>query len=396
MAPIDGLTQSARAVLDDLRSHAGGSKADVQRVMAARRLDALLRERKTLKAVEARALQLIRRPDFARLQPTLVHVSPDDRALWTYLRHTLSSAPWTARPFRASFLLAIDVFTKGVLGIVDVGSDLRVLSPRDQRVGWTQAQRYARLRHSANIGTCVSTEPFGRLTGGKFLASATMSEWFAQFWERKYGDALALVCTTALYGRASIYNRVPGLDYVGDTAGGGAYHLSDAGYETLKRFLVRHGIVARMGGRTSATESRVDVLQRCCALLGVDLDAVSSHQPRGVYCAFRGDDACAFLRGETDTVTGAFPHVDRDAAARWWLGRWHAMRLPKLVVASDWWRAYSVDGQIDRCQALIRGRSICGDASGVQPEEGDSNASRPLHISEETHVDNTAAESRAR
>jgi hypothetical protein len=244
----------------------------------------------------------------------------------------------------------MDDVTGGIMGIVEICSDMMILPPRDKHIGWTQAHRSGgKLNHIANVGTCVCVQPFGTLCGGKYQIVACGSSVVSDLWEQRYGDRLVAVCTTSLYGESSIYNRLKDWDYLGNTAGQGMFHLSNDGYKLLQAFLRANHLTARTGGTNIDPTSRVDCLNKACQVLRIDREAISSHQPRGVYWCEVVPGASAFLRGETDTT----PKNTRpqEAVADWWLDRWCRMRWEKKsaeVLAFDW-TTYKVDAQIDLC-----------------------------------------------
>src|SRR4030095_12920128 len=105
------------------------NKDGVRSVLLERKLECLLLERSELRSVERRAVTLIRRVDWDHINPKLVHVAPTDMPLWIYCRKLISSAPWSGRPGRANFFFCVDQFSKGILGIVDLGSDMQSLAP---------------------------------------------------------------------------------------------------------------------------------------------------------------------------------------------------------------------------------------------------------------------------
>src|SRR5262252_3267165 len=130
--------ESGRLVQD------GALSADaVRRAMALRRVETLRANRATLKAVQRRAIDLMRRVDLSgRIDADLVPVAKDDLPVWMYLRHIISSAPFTARPGRAMYWFGVDHRSRGLVGVVDLGSDLHALGPRDSFLGWTRTRKY--------------------------------------------------------------------------------------------------------------------------------------------------------------------------------------------------------------------------------------------------------------
>ena len=153
--------------------------------------------RKEFKKIERGCVELLGRVDYSDVVPDLVNVAPNDAHIWRWARHILSSAPWTNRPGRANFFFCVDRKSNGILGIVDIGSDLNALGLRDKYVGWGNARKFSGgLNHIANVGTCVSSHPFGLLTGGKFQLVACTSNKIVQLWQHRYGDRLAGITTT--------------------------------------------------------------------------------------------------------------------------------------------------------------------------------------------------------
>jgi hypothetical protein len=204
--------------------------------------------------------------------------------------------------------------------------------------------------------------PFGSLCGGKFQITAAASSVVADLWEHRYGDRLAALCTTSLYGESSIYNRLKEWKYLGDTEGLGIFHLTEVGYKLLQAFLRENRLTARTGSTSIDPGSRHDVLNKVCNVLRVDRETVSSHQPRGVYVSELVPDACRFLRGEVSECSPCTR--SQEEVSQWWVDRWYSMRLPKKldeIKAFDW-STYRVDSQIELC-----GQSAISGTVGYQP-----------------------------
>jgi hypothetical protein len=344
------LETEVRSLLDTLRVSVPTTKDQVRAVLLNRKRDNLLNNRQKLKRLEGRALSLMRRVDYSNIKPRLAHVSPKDKPLWDYIRQCVSSTPYGGRVGRVSCLWCMDSVSGGIMGIVEICSDMMILPPRDRHIGWTQAHRSGgKLNHVANVGTCVCVQPFGTLCGGKFQIVAASSSFVSDLWEQRYGDRLVALCTTSLYGESSIYNRIKEWSYLGNTIGQGIFHLDNTGYKLLQRFLRSNKMTARTGGTNIDPTSRQDTINKVCNVLKIDRESISSHQPRGVYWCEVVPNASAFLRGETDTTTrNTRP---QEAVCEWWLDRWYRMRLPKKeaeISAFDW-TTYKVDNQIDLC-----------------------------------------------
>ena len=342
-----------RAALERLRVDKPEGKEAVRRVLLARKREELIANRDELRRVQRSCIALFRRVDYSRIRPALRWVvTHDERRLWTYCRRIVSSAPFSGRPGRAVFGFCVDLNTNGIMGIVDVGSDVQALGPRERYIGWSADRKWIGLSHIVNVGTCVCVQPFGCLTGGKYQISACMSSQVVDLWRHRYGITVAAVDTTSLFGRSSVYNRVPGLEYVGDTPGVGVSHATPTDLMTMRRFVRDNSLICRKVGTALDVSSKLEIIARCCQSLGIDQKSVASHQPRGVYVgALGGDSALAFLRG--DTSTDEFAPVSRrpEEVEEWWLSRWYSMRWPKQrdsVQRFDY-SVYGVDAQIDLC-----------------------------------------------
>lgn len=356
------LEREVREYLGTLKQTRPKNKAEIRSALLVRKLDNLRQRRATLKRSEVRALRLMGRVDYTKIKPSIVPVTTKkDRALWTYCRHILSSAPWAGRPGRSNYFFCVDDVSGGLLGIVDFSGDLAVLGPRDDHIGWKSEQKYKRggINRIGAVGTCVSVAPFGWLTGGKFQMMATCTEEFVRFWRQRYDDPLAAVTTTSLYGKSSIYNRLeggsipdefPDVKYLGSTPGGGIFHIDAAGYDLFLRFLAENQQTTRPSGASTLMGGKWNALIAVAGHLRFDLESIKTYQPRGVYMAELGVNALDFLRMNTLELQQELPTI-RDVS-KWWLGRWYEMRLPKQVdrIRSFDVNMYQVDRQIDYCR----------------------------------------------
>ena len=242
----------------------------------------------------------------------------------------------------------IDENTGGLLGVAELNSDLNMLPLRDHFIGWSKDQKFRKggLNHIGAIGTCVCVDPFGALTGGKFMINAVRCAEIAGFWESRYGEAIAIMTTTSLFGKSSIYNRLKEWQYLGCTKGQGVLSLSKQNKETLNKFLRANNLIGRVGGVSGNSGGQLDVVIKACQVLKVPFSEVSSNAPKGVYLSERGSSAVPFLNGASK-FSAEVPQITE--VRDWWLDRWHSMRLPKVSDRIDGFdpRSYSVDAQIE-------------------------------------------------
>lgn len=360
------LADDVRAILIAADAPSGRDKEQARVLLLTRKRENLRTRLPKLRLAEGRALSLIGRVDYARIDPALVLASPRDEPVWLYLRNVISSAPWEASPGRSLHYFVMDRNSGGVMGVVCVGSDLDAIGHRDRYIGWDRAAKYRlrRMDSLANMSTCIVVEPFGRLTGGKAAAAMVVSREIADVWRRKYASWLAGCTTTSLYGRSSQYNRLPMWRALGQTPGLGVSSLSDADYALVRRYVREQGLFGGMsghGGHYGGGGGRIGNITEAAKSLGVARP--SSGMPKGVYFAEYADDARAYLRGERDEPTIDAPTMAERSG--WWVERWYRMRWPKVEADVRAWDPimYSLTQQ-------MRGRSIDDDAPVTQTGEG--------------------------
>ena len=377
--PTYKLETEVRQYLETLVSTKPENKEDIRRILLSRKIENLISNRSELKSLEYRAIHLMKKVDYSNINPSIIICSPSDKPIWNWYRHILSSAPWIGRPGRANFLFMVDLNSKGILGIIDIGSDLQGLGPRDKRIGWTHSRKFSGgLNHLLNVGTCVCVHPFGQLTGGKFGIISTTSDYISDLCFMRYGEKLAGVTTTSLYGKSSMYNRIKEFEYLGDTPGLGIFHLDHQGFILLKTFLKVNNLISRSIGNGGNFQNKNDVINKVCAVLKLERDRFSSHQPRGVYFAILGQDAIEYLKGSIPDFT-----PDRRSIqdiSDWWKDRWYSMRYPKIQdeVSHFDFRSYEVDNQIDMIRESLRGIGEIDNADQSNDQTGGASPTIPL------------------
>ncbi len=98
-----------------------------------------------------------------------------------------------------------------VLGLGAVSSDFPSITCRDDVIGWTKDQRLGgKLNNTAIGSTIIPTQPFGfNFLGGKLIAALITTKIIRNDWQLQYGDVLAGMTTTSLFGLPSMYDRLP-------------------------------------------------------------------------------------------------------------------------------------------------------------------------------------------
>lgn len=370
----DNLESEVREMLFGLRQH-GSDKESVRNVLLQRRLEIIRSLPDAVKKQEGRGIRLLRKPKYPDIKPVLKRVAKCDLALWKWCRVTLSSAPWTNRPGRAFYYFVLDENTGGILGIADIGSDMVSISPRDKWIGMHSPLlcKTGAFRRIANLGTCVCSQPFGWLCGGKFIAEAVSTKEISQDWYEKYGDSLATLTTTSLYGKSSQYNRLPNWVYLGTTPGGLPYsYLSSNDVRKLILFVKTKLGTARDCGYSNSFITRASAFRSAIQLLGINEKDLPKGQQRGVYVSELYKDSKNDLK--TGAVSGA-PERDIKSTIAWWLERWCAMRWEKVCD-----RIREFDFTSYRLHNSLAGApSIESDVPGYQSGEGGAIPTGALH-----------------
>jgi hypothetical protein len=161
--------------------------------------------------------------EIQKLRPVVrLAVSESELEHWTNLRifsHTMS---YDVTPGRFLRFLIIDENTETFLGAVSLSSDVTTITERDNYIGWNKEDKFERGKlNNTSIASCImSTQPFGyNFLGGKLVASIITGKYVRDMWENTYGNVLAGLTTTSLYGTNSMYNSIPYWKKLGETAG---------------------------------------------------------------------------------------------------------------------------------------------------------------------------------
>jgi len=352
------LEKEIREVFNRIRSKIPKSKDDVRAVLLERKLENLKKWYTRLRKLERGCIKLMAKVNYKNISPKLVYVSPETRDLWFWYRNILSSAPFTHRPGRALYLFCIDANTNGIIGVLDIGSDVLILGPREKYIGWTLKRRnHGGLNFLANVGTCVCVAPFGLLTGGKYQIVAITSNRIRKDWHNRYGEKLAGMCTTSLFGKSSIYNRVKEWEYIGDTPGGGVSHINEADWKLIRAFMKENNLLSRAHG-FFGMDSKLLSLFAICNALHIPNETIKSQQQRGVYMSLFAKNSLSVLRGESKQLRCQVNRPE-NSVRDWWLNRWYSMRLPKKIdeIQSFDFNSYLINSQIKHCESVISGAS---------------------------------------
>ena len=148
---------------------------------------------------------------------------------WKAFVHLTTSLPWKGAVGRQVkyFVKCDDV----IIGMIHLTSPLAQCAVRDAYCVFDN--KWEDLKHIYNIETCVSISKWSSLLTGKLCLYTVFSNEVKQYLQNKYGDNVVGFETTSLYGKSSIYNRIPFFKYLGLTEGLSAVYISDNDWRKL-------------------------------------------------------------------------------------------------------------------------------------------------------------------
>lgn len=148
---------------------------------------------------------------------------------WKAFVHLTTSLPWKGAVGRqVKYFVKCD---NAIIGMIHLTSPLAQCAVRDAYCAFDN--KWEDLKHIYNIETCVSISKWSSLLTGKLCLYTVFSNEVKQYLQNKYGDNVVGFETTSLYGKSSIYNRIPFFKYLGLTEGLSAVYISDNDWRKL-------------------------------------------------------------------------------------------------------------------------------------------------------------------
>jgi hypothetical protein len=254
---------------------------------------------------------------------------------WISISEHVASFAFRRSPGRNMYFLIKNEYDGRNLGVIDVGADFLTLGERDKYIGWIKEDKLKRNRNIANISICVPTRAFGyNLSGGKLLSLLAISNTVIDRWKQSYGDDLAGVTVTSLYGRGTQYNRLKYFKYLGLTKGQGTNQMPDEIYRKLRNVVEAvHGEIAS-GRFTVGKNSRINIIRQGCKILNIKASDITTHGfQRGIYWADLADNTKEFLKGETSTLN--YYDLNVTSLTQYWRETWANRRLKNLTERNE-------------------------------------------------------------
>ena len=274
-----------------------------------------------------------------KISPRLVLVKSNsmDELLFRYARLHWSIPVSAGYGRRLRFNVYDDANGK-LIGIFGLGDPIFGLKPRDQWVGWAQAERKNRLQCVMDLFVLGAIPPYSRLLCGKLVALLSTSTNVSEAFHEKYAGRisrigrkpldgrLALLTTTSALGRSSLYRRLRYkedrvFESVGYTRGSGEFHFSNGVYEDLRKFALENcDATAKNPSWGAGFRNRRELVRKTLPLLGLSKQLFYHGIEREIFVAPLAGNSQSFLRGEHDDLNPFGRSSDK--LFEWFRDRW--------------------------------------------------------------------------
>lgn len=267
----------------------------------------------------------------------LVKSNSKDELLFRYARLHWSIPVSAGYGRRLRFNVFDDANGK-LIGIFGLGDPIFGLKPRDQWVGWTQAERMNRLQCVMDLFVLGAVPPYSSLLCGKLIALLSTSASVSDAFQEKYAGRisrisrnpldgrLALLTTTSALGKSSLYRRLryaedTVFESVGYTRGSGEFHFSNGVYDDLRNFALQNcDATAKNPSWGAGFRNRRELVRKTLPLLGLPKQLSYHGVEREIFVAPLASNSRSFLRGEHNSLKpfGRSP----DELFEWFRDRW--------------------------------------------------------------------------
>ena len=270
---------------------------------------------------------------------------------WNTIRNFTSTMKNNSNIGRNLNYLVVDRKTDKYLGLICISSDFLDLTPRDKFIGWEREKKTQghMINYTAIGSTIVPLQPLGfNYVGGKLLALLCLSDEVQYRWKKQYGDVLAGVTTTSLYGKNKLgglsqYDNLKHWKKMGYSSGSVSYECTKPTIRLLLNWLMKNHteryfewyVATKPSGQPHKRDHRNRSYTFSYGKLGIPKDIIKSEHHRGIYFSPLYSNTCEFLRGEIseDKLEKSF-----DTSYEYLVGLWkdkYASKRIKSLINSD-------------------------------------------------------------
>lgn len=233
---------------------------------------------------------------------------------WNTVRTFISTMKNNSNIGRNLNFIVQDEVTGKYLGVICISSDFLDLTPRDKVIGWEREKKTqgAMINYTAIGSSIVPLQPLGyNYMGGKLLALLCLSDDVQKLWKEKYGDVLAGVTTTSLYGntKSNGLSQYDGLEHwnkMGFSSGSVAFEPRKSTLAMVWAWLrEKHPEkyfewweAKKENGLPFKRDHKNRSLHFAYPKLGIPKELTRTDHQRGIYFSPLYDNSYEFLRGE--------------------------------------------------------------------------------------------------
>lgn len=252
--------------------------------------------------------------DYANLRPIMQLSNGDLAETWNTIRTFSSTMKNNSNIGRNLFYTVLDETTRKYLGVICISSDFLDLTPRDKAIGWPRDLKTTgnMINHTAIGSTIVPLQPLGfNYMGGKLLALLCLSDTVQKDWKERYGDTLAGVTTTSLYGntKSNGLSQYDGLEHwnkMGFSSGSVAFEPArktvNMVYNWVKENYTEKYFewweAKNPKGLPLKRDHKNRTLNFAYGKLGIPKELIRTEHQRGIYFSPLYDNTNEFLRKE--------------------------------------------------------------------------------------------------
>jgi hypothetical protein len=281
--------------------------------------DDLSDESKTIKQIE-------------NINPRVIYVDGKELEMdWLMIRIFGHTMEFSQTPGRFLKFL-IDDGNGKYLGCLSISSDIIAIGERDKYIGWSSDNKLKnnkRINNSAICSCIMSTQPFGyNFLGGKLMASLATSSVIRDKWKELYNNILVGMTTTSLYGKYSMYDRLPWWKACGESAGKVPIRPDENYYKEWHEYVKEHYakkyeemMTQKEGVGGPVTGAKNRVMNLIFKELGIKTSEYEHGYARGVYYSCFYDNTKEFLCDkiqETDLKMKQLFIDDKKSILDWW------------------------------------------------------------------------------
>ena len=286
--------------------------------------------------------------DFMNLQPELIYTKDAELSeTWNAIRTFTSTMKNNSNIGRNLNYIVIDRNSGKYLGVMCISSDFLDLTPRDKFIGWEREKKTQghMINFTAIGSTIVPLQPLGyNYVGGKLLALLCLSDEVQYQWKKQYGDVLAGVTTTSLYGKnkmggLSQYDNLKHWKKMGFSSGSVSYETTKPTVDAIRTWLKKNHTrkyfewyaAKKQSGQPYKRDHKNRSYNFTYSKLDIPKELIRSEHQRGIYFAPLYNNTNEFLRGEIteDQLVKSFD-TSYEAIAELWKTKYASKRIRSL------------------------------------------------------------------